>query len=149
MDPARPASVNLDSKLLEFLNNLATYPAIAKPQLSEKLLDIPEYDEEESKLDNWEQKLIQKMDVNHDRFPTDRHKIAYAGNCLALGRKAHNLMSHNCKDSLSVLTSFANWRAQLRLAYDNPFEQENARKYLWETLTQGSKSFKEYYLLFA
>ena len=34
--------------------------------LSEKLPDIPEYDEDRDKLNMWEHALIQRMHVNHD-----------------------------------------------------------------------------------
>ena len=46
-------------------------------RLSEKLSDIPEYDEDRDKLNAWKHALIQHMHVNHDQYLTDAVKIAY------------------------------------------------------------------------
>ena len=116
---------------------------------SEKLPDITEYEGEEVKLDAWEQSLIQRMHVNNDRYPFDQAKIAYAESRLTIGKKAHNLMNAYRVDGLCILTSFAEWRSALRRACGNPYEQEDARKYLRDILKQGSSSFEEYYNLFA
>ena len=116
---------------------------------SEKLPDIPEYDGDEARLDAWEQSLIQRMHINNDRYPSDESKIAYAENRLIIGKTAHNLMNSYRVDGLCTLTSFSDWRFALRRACGNPYEQEDARKYLRETLKQGSMSFEEYYNLFS
>ena len=116
---------------------------------SEKLPDITEYEGEEVKLDAWEQSLIQRMHVNNDRYPFDQAKIAYAESRLTIGKKAHNLMNAYRVDGLCILTSFVEWRSALRRACGNPYEQEDARKYLRDILKQGSSSFEEYYNLFA
>ncbi len=113
------------------------------PPRSEKLPDISEYEGDQDKLDAWEQTLIQRMHVNHDRYPTDGDKIAYAELKLAVGRKASNLMNRYRKDGLCTLTSFVDWRKKLREAYGNPFKQEDARNYIRE-LKQGSMPFGEY-----
>ena len=101
------------------------------------------------KLDAWEQQLIQRMHVNHDRYPSDAHKIAYAESRLTIGKKAHNLMNRYRSEGLCILSSFADWRAKLRDCCGNRFEEEDARIYLRDTLKQGSMSFEEYYNLFA
>jgi hypothetical protein len=116
---------------------------------SEKLPDIPEYEGDESQLDAWEQSLIQRMHINNDRYPSEQSKIAYGENRLTIGKKAHNLMNPYRVDGICILTSFADWRSALRRACGNPYEQEDARKYLRETLKQGSMSFEEYYNLFS
>lgn len=118
------------------------------PPRSEKLPDIPEYDGDVDKLDAWEQSLIQRMDVNHDRYTTARAKIAYAESRLTIGKKAYNLMNPYRKEGLCTLTSFSDWRSKLRAACGNPFEQEDARNYIKE-LKQGSLPFEEYYNLFS
>lgn len=103
-------------------------PVSSKPDSrSEKLSDIPEYDGNMEKLDAWEQLLIQRMHVNHDRYPTDTHKIAYAESRLTISKKAHNLMNKYRTDGLSTIGSFKEWRAKLRKCYGNRFEEEDAR----------------------
>ena len=119
-----------------------------KPAKSEKLPDIAEYDGNMDNLDSWEQSLIQRMHVNHDRYPTENEKITYAESRLTIGKKAHNLMNRYRKDSLCALTSLKDWRMKLRQACGNRFEEEDARTYLRDTLKQGTLSFEEYYNLF-
>jgi hypothetical protein len=116
---------------------------------SEKLPNISEYEGDESQLDAWEQSLIQRMHINNDRYPFEQSKIAYGENRLTIGKKAHNLMNPYRVDGICILTSFVDWRFALRRACGNPYEQEDARKYLRETLKQGSMSFEEYYNLFS
>ena len=116
---------------------------------SEKLSDIPKYDGDMDKLDAWEQLLIQRMHVNHDRYPTDMHKIAYAESRLTISKKAHNLMNRYRTDGLSTVRTFKEWRAKLRECCGNRFEEEDARTYLRDTLKQGSMSFDEYFNLFS
>ena len=145
--PAPAINPTLDSQLAEAMKILlAKKPVDIR---SEKLPDISEYDGEEAKLDSWEQSLIQRMHVNHDRYPTDVAKIAYAENRLTIGKRAHNLMNAYRLDGICTLKTFFEWRTALRKACGNPFEQEDARKYLRETLKQGTLSFEEYYNLFA
>ena len=146
-----PSSVPaMDPQIAALLQLLLTRNSESKTDLrSEKLPDISEYDGDEAKLDSWEQSLIQRMHVNHDRYSTDASKIAYAENRLTIGKRAHNLMNAYRVDGICRLTTFSEWRSALRLACGNPFEQEDARKYLRETLKQGSLSFEEYNTLFS
>ncbi len=120
-------------------------PAISK---SEKLPDIPEYDGDVDKLDAWEQSLIHKMHANHDRYPTDQKKIAYAENRLTMGKKAQILMGKYRSDGLCILVSFKDYRAKLRKCCGDQFEAENARTYLRDKLRQEKLPFDEYYNLF-
>ena len=115
---------------------------------SEKLPDIPEYEGDKDRLDAWEQSLIQRMDVNDDRYPSHRAKIAYAESRLTIGKKAHNLMGQYRVNDLCTISTFADWRHKLRHCCGNPFESEDARLYLRETLKQGTDSFADYYNLF-
>ena len=125
-------------------------PPAAAPivRLSEKLPDIAEYDGNMDILDAWEQSLVQKMYANHDRYPTDQNKINYGENRLTVGKKAHNLMNAYRVDSYCILTNFQEWRAKLRKCCGNPFEAQDARIYLRETLKQEKLPFDEYYNLF-
>ena len=116
------------------------------PLRSEKLPDIQEYEGDTDKLDAWEQALVQRMDINHDRYPTDRAKIAYAESRLTIGKRAHNLMNSHRRNGICSLTSFEDWRQRLRKACGNPFEQEDARNYIRD-LKQGTMPFDEYYNL--
>ena len=117
-------------------------------RLSEKLPDIAEYDGNMDILDAWEQSLVQKMYANHDRYPTDQSKINYGENRLTVGKKAHNLMNAYRMDGYCILTNFQEWRAKLRKCCGNPFEAQDARIYLRETLKQEKLPFDEYYNLF-
>lgn len=115
---------------------------------SEKLPDIPEYDGDRDRLDAWEQSLVQKITANDDRFPEEHNKIAYAESRLTIGKKAHSLMGQYRKDGLCTLTTLSDWRQKLRHLCGNPFEEEDARTYLRDTLKQGTTPFHEYYHLF-
>ena len=117
-------------------------------RLSEKLPDIEQYDGDRDKLDAWEQSLIQRMNINHDRYPTDSAKIAYAESRLIIGKKASNLMMLYRQDGICTITTFVAYRAALRRCCGNPFEAEDARTYLRDTLKQGSNTFAEYYQSF-
>ena len=123
-------------------------PASAQIRLSEKLPDITEYDGNMELLDAWEQSLVQKMYANHDRYPTDLNKINYAENRLTAGKKAHILMNAYRVDGCCILPSFLEWRVKLRKCCGNPFEAQDARTYLRETLRQEKLPFHEYYNLF-
>ena len=120
----------------------------ATPRLSEKLPDIDEFDGDREKLEGWEYRLVQRMNVNHDRYPTDSAKISYAESRLTIGKKAFNLMMPYRHDGICTLTSFAEYRAALRRCCGNPFEAEDVRTYLRDTLKQGTMTFAEYYQLF-
>ena len=124
-------------------------PAIASVVYkSEKLPDIPLYEGGLNELDAWEQSLIQRLHINRDRYPTEQDKIAYAELRLTNGKKAHNLMGQYRHEGLCYVTSFADWRAKLRACCGNPYEAEDARTYLRDTLKQGSMPFDEYWNLF-
>ena len=103
---------------------------------------------ETDKLDAWEQALIQRMNINHDRYPTDTAKIAYAESRLTIGKRASILMMPYRRDGICTISTFAEYRHILRHVCGNPFEAEDARTYLRDTLKQGSGSFMEYYQLF-
>ena len=142
-----PSPTSIDPQVLQqVLLALATK---SQPTLrSEKLPDIPEYEGEESKLDDWDQALVQRMHINHDRYPTDQMKIAYAESRLTIGKRAHLLMGYYRTNGLCTINDFSDWRHKLREACGNPFEREDARKYLRETLKQGTMLFEEYLFLF-
>ena len=114
----------------------------------EKLSNIFKYESDKKHLNAWKQNLIQRMNVNHDRYFIDRVKIVYAKSRLIIKKKAHNLMNQYRVNKLCVLTNFDEWRRNLRHCCENFFEVEDARTYLREILKQDSLSFAEYYNLF-
>ena len=88
------------------------------------------------------------MHVNHDQYPTDAAKIAYAESRLTIGKRASILMMPYRKDGICTISTFTEYRRILRHVCGNPFEAEDARTYLQDTLKQGSMSFVKYYQLF-
>ena len=114
----------------------------------EKLFDISEYERNKDRLNAWEQSLIQRMNVNDDRYFFHRVKIVYAESRLIIDRKIHNLMNQYRVNDLCIIFIFADWRHKLRHCCDNSFETEDACLYLRETLKQGTNSFVDYYNLF-
>ena len=89
------------------------------------------------------------MHVNHNQYPTNLHKIAYAESSFTISKKAHNLMNRYRTDGLNTICTFKEWRANLHECCGNRFEEEDARTYLCDTLKQGNMSFDEYFNLFS
>ena len=116
--------------------------------LSEKLPDIPEYDGDRDKLNAWEHALIQHMHVNHNQYSTDAAKIAYAESRLTISKRASILMMPYRKDGICTIFTFTEYWQILCHVCGNPFEAEDTRMYLQDTLKQGSMSFVKYYQLF-
>ena len=116
--------------------------------LSEKLPDIPEYDEDKDKLNMWEHALIQRMHVNHDWYLTDTAKIAYTESQLTIDKRAYILMMPYWKDGICTISMFTEYQWILCYVCDNPFEAEDACMYLQNTLKQDLMSFVKYYQLF-
>ena len=113
-----------------------------------KLFDISEYEKDKDQLNAWEQSLIQRMNVNNDRYFFHRVKIVYAESWFIIDRKTHNLINQYRVNDLCIIFIFANWWYKLRHCCDNSFETEDAHLYLRETLKQGTNSFVNYYNLF-
>ena len=131
--------------------NISPAPTTASAtsvRLSEKLPDIEYYSGEKDKLEPWLQALLQRLDALADRYPTEKSKIAYAENRLLIGSKAHNLMNLWRKAGVCTLSTLADWIEKLRDCCGNPFEAQDARKYLRDELRQGSSTFNDYYNLF-
>ncbi len=59
---------------------------------SEKLSDILQYEGDKNQLDAWEQNLIQRMNVNYDRYLIAYTKIAYAKSRLTIEKKIYNFI---------------------------------------------------------
>ena len=113
-----------------------------------KLLDISEYERNKDRLNAWKQSLIQRMNVNDDRYFSHWVKIVYVESQLIIDRKIHNLMSQYRVNDFFIIFIFADWQHKLRHCCDNSFETEDARLYLREILKQGTNSFVDYYNLF-
>ena len=102
--------------------------------LSEKLPDIPEYDEDRDKLNTWEHALIQHMHVNHDQYLTDTAKITYAESQLTISKRASILMMSYWKDGICTIFTFTEYWQILCHVCDNSFEAEDTCMYLQNTL---------------
>jgi len=113
-----------------------------------KLFDISEYEKDKDRLNAWEQSLIQRMNMNDDRYFFHRVKIIYVESRLIIDKKIHNLMSQYRVNDLCIIFIFADWQHKLRHCCDNSFETEDAHLYLRETLKQDMNSFVDYYNFF-
>ena len=113
-----------------------------------KLFDISEYEKNKDRLNAWEQSLIQRMNVNDDRYLFHWVKIVYAESRLIIDKKTHNLMNQYRVNDLCIISIFADWWHKLHHCCDNSFETEDAYLYLRETLKQDTNSFVDYYNLF-
>ena len=88
------------------------------------------------------------MHVNYDQYLTDAAKIAYAESQLTIGKRASILMMSYQKDGICTIFTFTEYWWILRHVCGNPFEAEDTRMYLQDTLKQGSMRFLKYYQLF-
>ncbi len=113
-----------------------------------KLLDISEYERNKDRLNAWEQSLIQRMNMNDDRYFSHWVKIVYVESRLIIGKKTHNLMNQYRVNDLCIIFTFADWQHKLCYCCDNSFKTEDAHLYLREILKQGTNSFADYYNLF-
>ena len=85
------------------------------------------------------------MHVNHNQYSTDAAKIAYAESQLTIGKRAFILMMSYQKDGICTIFMFTEYWWILCHVCDNPFEAEDTRTYLQDTLKQGLMSFVKYY----
>ena len=88
------------------------------------------------------------MHVNHDWYSTDAVKITYAESQLTIGKRAFILMMLYWKDGICTIFTFTEYWWILCHVCGNPFEAEDTRMYLQNTLKQDSMSFVKYYQLF-
>ncbi len=100
----------------------------------EKLLDISKYERDKDELNAWKQSLIQRMNMNDDRYFSHRVKIIYVESRFIIDRKTYNLMSQYRVNDLCIIFIFADWQHKLHHCCDNSFETEDAHLYLRETL---------------
>jgi len=114
----------------------------------EKLLDISEYERNKDRLNAWEQSLIQRMNMNDDRYFSHRVKIIYVESWFIIDKKIHNLMSQYRVNDFCIIFIFADWQHKLYHCCNNSFKAEDVHLYLRETLKQDMNSFADYYNLF-
>ena len=67
------------------------------------------------------------MHVNHDQYPTDAAKIAYAESQFTIGKRASILMMPYRKDGICTIFTFTEYQRILRHVCGNPFEAERQR----------------------
>ncbi len=75
----------------------------------EKLFNISEYERNKDRLNAWEQSLIQRMNVNNDRYFSHRVKIVYVESRLIIDKKTHNLINQYRVNNLCIIFIFADW----------------------------------------
>ncbi len=127
-----------------FVNSVAVSTLIK----FKKLFDISEYEKNKDWLNVWKQSLIQRMNINDDRYLFHQVKIVYVESWFIIDKKIHNLMSQYRVNDLCIIFIFADWWHKLHHCCDNSFETEDAHLYLRETLKQDMNSFVDYYNLF-
>ncbi len=113
-----------------------------------KLLDISEYERNKDWLNAWKQSLIQRINMNDDRYFSHHVKIVYVESRLIIDKKTHNLMSQYRVNDLCIIFIFADWQHKLHHCCNNFFEMKDAYLYLCKTLKQDMNSFADYYNLF-
>ncbi len=138
----------LNNQSLFIVHLFANSVAVIIASRFKKLLDISEYERNKDRLNAWKQSLIQRMNVNDDRYFSHRVKIVYVESRLIIDKKTHNLMSQYRVNDLCIIFIFADWWHKLRHCCDNSFKTEDARLYLREILKQDTNSFVDYYNLF-
>ncbi len=114
----------------------------------EKLLDIFKYEKNKDLLNAWEQSLIQRMNMNDDRYFFHRVKIIYVESWFIIDKKFHNLMNQYWINDLCIIFIFADWWYKLHHCCNNSFKTEDVHLYLREILKQDMNSFVDYYNLF-
>ena len=75
----------------------------------EKLFDISEYEKNKDWLNVWKQSLIQRMNINDDRYLFHQVKIVYVESWFIINKKIHNLMSQYRVNDLCIIFIFADW----------------------------------------
>ncbi len=138
----------LNNQSFFIVHFFANFVAVIIAFRFKKLFDISEYEKDKDRLNAWEQSLIQRMNMNDDRYFFHRVKIIYVESRLIIDKKIHNLMSQYRVNDLCIIFIFADWQHKLRHCCDNSFETEDAHLYLRETLKQDMNSFVDYYNFF-
>ncbi len=113
-----------------------------------KLFDISEYEKNKDYLNVWEQSLIQRMNINNNRYFSHQVKIVYVKSQLIINKKIHNLMNQYRVNDLCIILIFADWQHKLCHYCNNSFKLKDAQLYLCKTLKQDTDSFVDYYNLF-
>ncbi len=97
----------LNNQSLFIIHLFANFVAVIIASRFEKLLDISEYERDKDRLNAWKQSLIQRMNVNDDRYFFHRVKIVYVESRLIIDKKIHNLMSQYGVNDLCIIFIFA------------------------------------------
>ncbi len=138
----------LNNQSLFIVHLSANSVAIIIASRFEKLLDISEYEKNKNQLNAWKQSLIQRMNVNDDRYFFHRVKIIYVESWFIIDKKIHNLMSQYRVNDLCIIFIFADWQHKLHHCCNNSFKTKDAHLYLRKILKQDTNSFADYYNLF-
>ncbi len=97
----------LNNQSLFIIHLFANSVAVIIASRFEKLLNISEYERDKDRLNAWKQSLIQRMNVNDDRYFFHRVKIVYVESRLIIDKKIHNLMSQYRVNDLCIIFIFA------------------------------------------
>ncbi len=71
----------------------ANFVAVFITSKFEKLFNISKYERNKDWLNAWKQSLIQRINVNDDRYLSHQVKIIYVESWLIINKKTHNLMN--------------------------------------------------------
>ena len=137
--PSPPAAVPRD------LRPLRPSPTA---RLTPKLPDPPIFKGDRSKFEDWKLKILDKLTLNNDHYPSESFKIAYV--LTRLGGKAvqHTIFRRRSNTNKPYLT-VQDLLDHMRDVYETPiYLIEDERFWHGQTMKQGNRSFAEFYAEF-
>ena len=97
-------------------------------KLSPKITDPEQFDDgNHAEYDLWEQSMEHKLEVNADRYLSDKSQVVYIASRLK-GTAAQRLGPHLNKNAILPITTAAEFFERLRDTFGDPFASENARR---------------------
>ncbi|KAL2884695.1 hypothetical protein HOO65_100099 [Ceratocystis lukuohia] len=106
--------------------------------LSQRLPDPDRFQGDQRDLRRFCSQIREKMEINHDRFPTPQCRMSYVNSCL--GRKPYEYMLPHIKEGECQLSDYEDILKILEDAYEGPRHCTHVRTKLFR-LRQTNKDF--------
>jgi hypothetical protein len=108
---------------------------------SDKLPDPPVFEQgTATEFRSWERKMRDKLEINDDRFETERKKIAYASSRIG-GVAATVMEPYLDRDSASLVRTLDGFFEKLQMRFGDPFLKKTARDE-FRRLRQANREFQ-------